>query len=71
MGTSSDGERKFFDEEQERWTYVGFVYMKGDIPYLIDLSFKDTKLRNLNGDFKSGAVNLVKAEDKVFKTVWW
>ena len=63
------GRKKFFDEEHERWTYVGFVYLKGDTPYLIDLSFKDSKLRNLNGDFKSGEVKMVKAEDRVFRTV--
>ena len=45
------------------------VYLKGDTPYLIDLSFKDSKLRNLNGDFKSGEVKIVKAEDRVFRTV--
>ena len=61
------GRKKFFDEEHERWTYVGFVYLKGDTPYLIDLSFKDSKLRNLNGDFKSGEVKMVKAEDRVFR----
>ena len=45
--------------------------MKGDIPYLIDLSYKDSKLRNLDSvSFKSGTqLTMVKAEDRVFRTV--
>jgi len=61
------GRDKFFTEENRMWTYVGFVYIKNDTPFLIELESKDTLLRHMNGDFKSGAVKLVRAEDRIFK----
>lgn len=63
------GRRKFFSEEPIRWTYVGFVVVKDNVPYVFELESNDTKLRNMNGEFRSGAVNLSLAEHRIFKKV--